>query len=198
MCLALLSTGSGSYERAPDPRNGHQTISVGSKVYMWSGWLDGLPRVHVPVKSNPSKKFIEVFDTKSGDWTRQSTSGTPPAGVTVSGYGCAAVGDALHYFGGYCNYGDCFYNSLHTLNTSSLQWTVLSPVTQDDRAPMRKGYCGMVAFKDGEEDLLYVVGGVGPTPSHHQPGAQCDPVASSDSVRCNEHHIFSLDTSEYK
>ena len=37
---------------------------------------------------------------------------------------------------------------------------------------MRKSYCGTVAFKDGEEDILYVVAGYGPTPSYRQPGAQ--------------------------
>ena len=59
---------------------------------------------------------------------------------------------------------------------------------------MRKNRCGTVAFKDGEEDILYVVAGFGPTPSYRQPGAQ---YAISDlSVRCNEQHMFSLSTSE--
>ena len=31
---------------------------------------------------------------------------------------------------------------------------------------------GMVAFRDGEEDILCVVAGCGPTPSYRQPGAQ--------------------------
>ena len=30
----------------------------------------------------------------------------------------------------------------------------------------------MVAFRDGEEDILCVVAGWGPTPSYRQPGAQ--------------------------
>ena len=45
---------------------------------------------------------------------------------------------------------------------------------------MRKGYCGTVAFKDGEEDILYVVAGFGRTPSYRQPGAH-----EAHRVRCN-------------
>ena len=38
---------------------------------------------------------------------------------------------------------------------------------------MQKRLCGMVHFTDGEEDLLYVVGGKGPAvPSSPQHGAQ--------------------------
>ena len=48
---------------------------------------------------------------------------------------------------------------------------------------MRKGYCGTVAFKDGEEDILYVVAGYGYTPSYRQPGAQYETIR----VICNEH-----------
>ena len=61
---------------------------------------------------------------------------------------------------------------------------------------MRKCYCGTVAFKDGEEDILYVVAGFGPTPSYRQPGAQYEATVISDRVRCNEQHMFSLSTSE--
>ena len=42
---------------------------------------------------------------------------------------------------------------------------------------MQKYSCGMVHFTDGEEDLLYVVGGHGPAvPSSPQHGAQYLPV----------------------
>ena len=61
---------------------------------------------------------------------------------------------------------------------------------------MRKGYCGTVAFKDGEEDILYIVAGIGPTPSYHQPGAKYEAFGSVH-VFCNEQHMFSLSTSEW-
>ena len=37
---------------------------------------------------------------------------------------------------------------------------------------MKKSDCGVVYFADEEEDLLFVVGGYGPTTSSHQRGAQ--------------------------
>ena len=122
------------------------------------------------------------------------TSGAPPLGV--SGYGCTAVGDTLHFFAGYCNHGDCYHNSIHSLSTSSFHWMELSPTTSEGGAPMRKSGSEVVAFKDAaEEDILYIVAGYGPTPSYRQPGAQYKHVGG-DRVRCNEHHMFSLSTSE--
>ena len=61
---------------------------------------------------------------------------------------------------------------------------------------MRKMCSGMVAFRDGEEDILCVVAGYGLTPSHRQPGAQYKTDHGSTSW-CNEQHMFSLSTSEY-
>ena len=191
-----ILTANSRYE--PDRRRGHQTIRVGSNVYMWAGDVDGMPEVH---DSNEKRRFlscVEVFHSERGYWTRQPTSGAPPLGV--DGYGCTAMGDALHFFGGWCNHGDCCHNSIHSLSTSSLHWVELSPTTSEGGAPMKTSYCGTVAFKDGEEDILYIVAGYGPTPSYHQPGAQYEAFTytSSDRARvfCNEQHMFSLSTSE--
>ena len=176
----------------PEPHAGHQTIRVGSNVYMWAGWVNGMPRVH---NSQEKRRFIscvEVFHSERGDWTRQPTSGAPPLGVR--GYGCTAVGDALHFFGGYCNHDDCFHNSIHSLSTSSFHWVELSPTTSEGGVPMRKNDCGTVAFQDGEEDILYIVAGYGPIPSYHLPGARYKDI-SCDRVVCNEEHMFSLSTS---
>ena len=46
-----------------------------------------------------------------------------------------------------------------------------------------------------EEDILFVVGGNGTTPSSCQPGAQYEKVTDV-IVRCNEQHMFTLSTSE--
>ena len=175
----------------PAPRNGHQTIVIGGNLYMWAGLMT--PEVHDSPEKRAFVSSVDVFDLESGDWVQQLTSGTPPLGV--AGYACAAVGDELHYFGGYCGHGDCYHNGVHKLSTSSLQWVMLSPTTSEDGPPMKKAHCGMVAFKDGEENILFVVAGVGTTPSSHQPGAQYD--KSTDvRVRCNEQHMFLLSTSE--
>ena len=182
---------SGGYE--PTPRYGHKTVVIGGNLYMWAGLVRGLPRVHDSPEKRAVISSVDVFHLESGDWVQQLTSGTPPLGV--DGYACAAVGDELHYFGGDCGHGDCFHNHVHKLSTSSLQWVMLSPTTSEDGAPMKKAFCGMVAFKDGEEDILFVVGGHGTTPSYHQHGAQYVKVTDV-YVRCNEQHMFTLSTSE--
>ena len=123
---------------------------------------------------------------------QQTTSETPPLGFY--GYACVAVDSDLHYFGGWCGHVGCDHNSVHKLSTPSLQWTVLIPTTTESRGPMRKSYCGMVAFKDGEEDFLFMVGGMGPTPSSRQPGAQYE--QEYGGTLTNEQHIFSLSTSK--
>ena len=178
----------------PNSRIRHKTIRVGSNVYMWAGRVDGMPKVHDSQEKRRFISCVEVFHSGIGEWTRQPTSGVPPLGV--SGYGCTAVGDALHFFGGWCNHDDCCHNSIYSLSTSSLHWVELSPTTLGGGAPIRKSNCGTVAFKDGEEDILYIVAGHGPTPLQRQPGAQYKDAVTSDHVRCNEQHMFSLSTSE--
>ena len=154
--------------------------------------MNELPEEHDSQVKTRLLSCVEVFHIESGDWKQQKTNGAPPLGV--KGYGSAAVGDTLYFFGGYCNHGVCYHNSVHSLSTSSLHWVELSPNTSEGGAPMRKGYCGTVAFKNGEEDIVYVVAGRGCPPSHRQPGAQYEAIILD--FRCNEQHMFSLSTSE--
>ena len=112
----------------PAPRMEHQTVLVGNNMYVWAGMVANLPKfIRQNLHDSPEKREflsnVEVFHAKSGDWICQPTSGIPPLGV--SGYSCAAVRDTLHYFGAWCNHGDCFHNSLNSLSTLSLQWSVL-------------------------------------------------------------------------
>ena len=151
-----------------------------------------MPQVHDSQDKSQFISFVEVFHCETGDWKREPTSGAPPLGV--HGYACTAVGDTLHFFGGDCNHDNCYHNSIYSLSTSSLHWVELSPTTTKCLAPLRKCYCGMVAFKDGE-DILYVVAGIGLTRYYRQPGVQYE-AAYRDLVRCNEQHMFSLSTSE--
>ena len=160
---------------------------------MWAGSVDGLPRVHDSPEKRAFASLVDVFHLESGDWVQQLTSGTPPLGVY--GYACAAVGDEVHYFGGDCGHRYCYHNSVHKLSTSSLQWVMLSPTISESDAPMKKAYCGMVAFCDGKEDILFVVGGGGTTPSSHQPGAQYEKLTDVRTIS-NEQHMFTLSTSE--
>ena len=154
--------------------------------------MDGISLVHDSPEKRRLLSSVDVFKGNCGDWVWQATSGTPPLGV--SGYCCTAVGDSMYFYGGYCGDG-CYHNSVHRLSTSSLQWMMLSPSTSESGAPMRKRSSGLVAFRDGEEDILCVVAGYGPTPSYRQPGAQYIATVGN-RFHCNEHHMFNLITSE--
>ena len=181
--------------REPAGRSRHSTAVVDNQLYLWGGYQDGMPEVHDSAEKRQFYSSVEVFDVNTGCWEQRTTRGTPPLGVW--GYSCVAVRNELHYFGGYCGHSsDCYHNSVHTLSTSTLQWRMLAPSTTEGGAPMQKRYCGMVHFTDGEEDLLYVVGGWGhAAPSSPQRGAQYLPDGYG-GVRTNEQHIFSLSTSE--
>ena len=176
-----MTTFSPSYGYAPLPRGAHTTLCVDGSIYQWGGWMDGIPRVHDSLGKKAFLSSVDVFQLVLGGWIRRETSGTPPLGVEK--YCCAAVGDSLYYFGGYCGHDQCCHNSVHKLSISSLQWTMLSPTTSKSGAPMRKSGSGMVGFRDGEEDILCVVAGCGLTPSHRQPGAQYE--ATVGLTRCN-------------
>ena len=179
----------------PNPRSRHKTCVVGDNLYMWAGLLkedDSLE--HNSRRKREIASFVDIFDLKSGNWRQNPTSGTPPLGI--GGYACAAVDDELHYFGGYCGHAGCYHNSVHKLSTTSLEWAMLYPTTSEDGAPMKKAFCDMVKFKDGEENILFVVGGFGCTSlSHHQPGVQYERFYN-DMFRCNEQHIFTLSKSK--
>ena len=155
--------------------------------------MDGIPRVHDSPKKRKFLSSVDVFQSDCGDWIRRETSGTPPLGVM--GYCCAAVGDSLYYCGGWCGHDKCCHNSVHKLSKSSLQWMMLSPSTSESGTPNKKMESGIVAFRDGEEDILCLVAGYGPTPSHRQSGAQYK--SDDGTTWCNEQHMFSLSTSEY-
>ena len=179
--------------REPAGRDDHSTAVVKDQLYLWGGDQNGIPKVHDSAEKRQFFSSVEVFDVNTGCWEQRSTSGTPPLGVR--GFACVAVRSDLHYFGGWCGHSGCYHNSVHTLSTSTLQWGMLAPSTTEDGAPMQKESCGMVLFTDGEEDLLYVVGGNGhPVPSSQQHGAQYQSVYGG--VRTNEQHIFSMSTSE--
>ena len=179
--------------REPAGRDDHSTAVVGDHLYLWAGDQDGMPRTHDSAEKRQFFSSVEVFDVNTGCWEQRTTRGTPPLGV--KGYSCVAVRNELHYFGGYCGHDDCYHNSVTTLRTSTLQWRMLFPSTTEDGAPMKKQWCGMVHFTDGEEDLLYVVAGLGrAVSSSPQHGAQYQPEYSG--VCTNEQHIFSLSTSE--
>ena len=192
MIVLLFFTAAGGWREPAGLRN-HSTAVVGEEVYLWAGLQDETPRVHDSAEKRAFLSNVEVFNVNTGCWEQRTTRGIPPLGVW--GYSCVAVRNDLYYFGGECGHGSCYHNSIHTLSTSTLQWRMLASTTSEDEVPMKKSGCGLVHFTDDEEDLLFVMGGWGPTPSSHQHRAQYKQ-ANMGYVYTNEQHIFCLSTSE--
>ena len=115
-------------------------------------------------------------------WDHHPTTGEPPLGVI--GYACSSIGHDIFYFAGYCGHDKCRHNSLNILNVDDFTWRELFP-TSDTTGPMRKSYCGMLAF---HTQLLMLGGNGGSIPKDPLPSATYEKY--TDLVVTNEHHIY--------
>ena len=116
-------------------------MGVDGNVFLWGGWGGGLILA----------SLVEIFNMQTGRWERRKTTGTPPRGTQNGAY--TTIGNNAYYFGGYD--GSSHYNSLHSLDLSTMQWVTLQP-RNPSQGPSRKSLCGMVAHGDNE---LIVYGG---------------------------------------
>ena len=181
-----MSCSTGYY--VPTKRSGHSTHIVGDYLYMWGGNIHGLPRVHNNEVKWRMTYVIELFHLPTCKWEQQPTNGKPPLGVYD--YASTVISNRIYYFGGDCNHDQCHHNSLNSLITESLTWNELFP-TNPSMGPMMKSHCGMISLTLNKVDYLLVVGGIGPSPTSPQPGAQYNN-AYSGNVRTNEHHYYQL------
>ena len=166
----------------PSRRFLHGAAAVGGRCYLWGG------RVQDFSASGRRKlaSTVEIFDPYLETWEEHPTTGVPPPGL-YSG-ACTSLLDSLYWFGGYD--GSSYYNSLHRLDTTTLEWRELQPLNQVD-GPMRKAGCGMVAFL---QDKLAVFGGHGIPTSPTQPGAMFTKNTdyTDGSGWSNELHVFNI------
>ena len=166
----------------PSPRFGHGVAPVGGRGYLWGG------RVQDTFKSGRMKlaSTIEIFDPCLETWEKQSTTGAAPPGLRDGA--CTSLLDSLYWFGGYD--ASSYYNSLHSLDTTTLEWRELQPLNQAD-GPMKKTGCGMVSFL---QDQLAVFGGYGIPTGPTQPGAMLTKSIDFTDGRgwSNEFHVFDI------
>ena len=166
----------------PTPRFSHCAAAVGGKCYLWGGFVQDF-------FGNGRKKLVstvEIFDPYLKTWEKHPTTGEPPLGLSDAA--CTSLLDSLYWFGG--DDGISFHNSLHRLDTTTLEWTELQPKNEAER-PMRKKWCGMVSFS---QDQLATFGGYGrPPTSPIQSGATFikNPF-SSGMGWSNELHVFDI------
>ena len=171
----------------PSPRFHHGAAPAGGRCYLWGG------RVQDFSQSGRRKlaSTIEIFDPYLETWEKHPTRGVPPTGEPPPGlYGgaCTSLLDSLYWFGG--RDGSYYYNSLHRLDTTTLEWRELQPLNQAD-GPMRKHGCGMVSFL---QDRLAMFGGYGIPTGPTQPGAMFtkDTDFTDGSGLSNELHVFNI------
>ena len=175
LCFRMTSV---SKLNEPYPRCGHGAAAVGGRCFLWGGCSVG------GRKKLPST--IEVFDPYLETWEEHPTTGAPPPGL-YSG-ACTSLLDSLYWFGG--SDGRSLYNSLHRLDTTTLEWRKLQPLNQA-YGPMRKYGCKMVSFL---QDRLATFGGHGIPAGPTQPGAILTEDANYTDGRgwSNELHVFTI------
>ena len=166
----------------PSPRFFHGAAAVGGRCYLWGGCVQDF-------SASGRRKLastIEIFGPHLETWEEHPTTGVPPRGLYDGA--CTSLLDSLYWFGGWD--GSSCYNSLHRLDTTTLEWREIQPLNQAD-GPMRKAGCGMVSFL---QDKLAVFGGYGiPTGPTH-PGAMFtkDTCFIDGRGWSNELHVFTI------
>ena len=164
----------------PSPRFSHCAAAVAGRCFLWGGHA-------------PNVSAIEIFDPYLETWEKYNTAGVPPPGLYGRGY--ASLLDSLYWFGGKDAIdGKSFYNSLHRLDPTTLEWRELHPLNQAD-GPMRKWGGGMVPFL---QDKLAIFGGYG-IPKfggyriHTNRGAMfIEDTCSIGNGWSNEFHVFDI------
>ena len=165
-----LSSNPKLYE--PPPRFDHCAASVGGRCYLWGGRVADFA-------------CIEVFDPCLETWEKCPTTGVPPPGHYSAA--CTSLLGSLYWFGGYDD--KTYYNSLHKLDTTNLEWKELQPLNQPGGV-MRKSGCGMAPFL---QDQLAMFGGYGTSISSIQPGATLAKNRKrNDRGWSNEFHVFNI------
>ena len=166
----------------PSPRFAHGAAPVGGRFYLWGGRLQDFS------ESGKRKlaSAVEIFDYNLETWEKHLTTGVPPPGLYAGS--CTSLLNSLYWFGGWD--GSSFYDSLHRLDPTTLEWREVQPLNQADK-PMKKIACGMVSFLQNQ---LATFGGIGIPTCPVQPGAMFTKAANYTDGRgwSNELHLFNI------
>ena len=169
-------------------RSEHKAPVIGDSLYLWGGDQPGFPKVHDSFEKRQLVSTVEVFSFSTGRWSSQLTRGTPPEGVM--GYSCTTSHSKIYYYGGTCGHHGCCYNSLNVLNTSNMNWTLVKP---NNDSMMKTVYGGMISLDFDKTEYLFILGGVGPTPTVRHPQFQYNQLGNNQ-VRTNEQLLYNLST----
>ena len=169
----------------PPPRFHHCTAQVGEKAYLWGGRTQNFSTT-----GPETLQFeIEIFDSFNETWSKKNVSGAPPPGLIAAA--CTVVSETLYHFGGYD--GHSRYNTLHCLDTVSLDWKELHCHAQNPAdEPMPKSGCGLVTYADAASLVLFA--GYGIPNDATQTGSRFVQSTNYSDGRgyTNELHLFNL------
>ena len=169
----------------PSPRYHHCAAQIGEKAYLWGGRTQNF-------SGNDRKTLqseIEIFDFFQETWSKKNVNGAAPPGLYTGA--CTAVSETLYHFGGID--GHSWYNTLHSLDTVSLDWRALHGHTQNPAdQPIPKYGCGLVTYADAASLVLFAGYGVPHGPI--QPGSTFIQNTNNTSGWgwTNELHLFNL------
>ena len=169
----------------PSPRFWHHAVQVGEKSYLWGGRTQNFSLSSRQTLASE----IEIFDVFSETWKTRTATGAPPSGLL--GGACTVVSETLYHFGGQDDLSR--YNTLHCLDTLSLDWRELHGHAQNlADQPMPKTGCGLVTYTDTASIAIFAGYGIPRYPT--QPGSRFVQDTNFNDGRgyTNEFHLFSL------
>ena len=169
----------------PAPRFLQTAAQIGHKTFLWGGRTqDFTARGRQTLASS-----IEAFDSFHEKWEQKGTTGLAPPGLY--GGACTTVSESLYHFGGYD--GHSYHNSLHCLNSATLEWTQVHSMTPGNQ-PMPKYGCGMVTYHEEAVGVtsLALLGGFGKPITPTQPGSSFVKLLPDGRGSTNELHLFNL------
>lgn len=173
----------------PSPRFDHYAAQIGKKSFLWGGCTQDFSASG----KNILVSVVEVFDNFQEKWEQFRTNQVTPPGLYDGA--CTTVSESLYHFGGFDGDSNC--NSLHCLNSVTLEWTKIHSQTPGNQ-PMPKSGHGFVTYHDEAVGVtrLAAFAGYGNPLTPTQPGARFIPNTSSSdgSGWTNELHLFNLTT----
>ncbi|KAI8324354.1 galactose oxidase, partial [Martensiomyces pterosporus] len=123
-------------------RKGHTTVSVGSKLYVFGGTVDGY------YLQDLVSFDVRVAATQGARWSYIDYGTNVPPGR--AGHSCSVYLNSIYLFGG-MNRDECF-NDLWAYNLEDQKWSKVTP--HGATPPARYGHASAVV-----DDCIFIMGG---------------------------------------
>ena len=170
----------------------HSAPVVGESVFVWGGERPDLPLVHDSPQKRKLLSTIDRLEFGTGRWSSHVTRGTsPPLGAI--GYFCTTRNTDIFFFGGDCGHVICYHNDVNSFNSLTYEWSNIIPTSD---AVMKRGGGGMVCMESMGTEYLFMIGGMGSTPTTYQSQYQYIQLANG-TIRTNQQNLLNLSTSKY-